>query len=144
MRIYIYIVSGSKLNTTHLRQVFETLKESFNFSKTNTDKKLDQIIYDSCVQRFKYTLEISWKLMKKYLQVVRGKTDIELSVNNIFRLMEGYDFIKSHLAWRSYYEARNNTSHEYDLGKSQEIIKILPKFIEDVEILLEKLDMELE
>ena len=39
-------------------------------------------------------------------------------MNNIFRLMEGYGFIKSWEAWRGYYDQRNDTSHEYNQKKA--------------------------
>ena len=54
--------------------------------------------------------------------------------------MESYGFAKSWENWRDYYKERNNTSHEYDIEKSRELIKIIPDFIEDVEYFIKKFD----
>ena len=65
-----------------------------------------EYIEDACVKRFEYTVETSWKIMKKYLKLEYGKSDLELTMNNIFRLMEGYGFVISWEKWREYYEKR--------------------------------------
>ena len=70
--------------------------------------------------------------MKKYLKEVYGKDDKELTMNNIFRLMEGYGFIKSWETWREYYDRRNDTSHEYNNEKSKKILGIIEDFWQEV------------
>ena len=74
------------------------------------------------MKRFEYTLEIAWKLMKKFLMKTYGKTEQELTMNNIFRLMQGYGYIENWETWRDYYQKRNNTAHEYSLEKSRVLI----------------------
>lgn len=95
------------------------------------------MLEDSCIKRFEYTLEIARKLMKKVLKKIYGRNEEELTVNNTFRFMQGYNFIPDWESWRGYYEKRNNTAHEYNLEKSRELIKIIPGFIRDAEILTE-------
>ncbi len=82
--------------------------------------------------------------MKRYLKRVHGKADKDLTVNNIFRMMESYEFIKSWEIWRKYYEYRNNTSHEYDQKKAQKLISKIDGFIEECEYFCEKLSEALE
>jgi DNA-binding transcriptional regulator YhcF (GntR family) len=82
--------------------------------------------------------------MKRYLKRVRGKNEDDLTVNNIFRMMENYKFIRSWEAWRKYYEYRNNTSHEYDKEKAQELISKIDGFIEECEYFYKKLSEALE
>lgn len=98
------------------------------------------MLEDSCIKRFEYTLEIARKLMKKVLKKIYGKSEEELTVNNTFRFMQGYKFIDNWEDWRKYYEQRNNTAHEYDISKSRELLKLVPKFISDTEFLVKKLD----
>ncbi|MBQ7450316.1 nucleotidyltransferase substrate binding protein [bacterium] len=57
-----------------------------------SDKKMCEYIEDACVKRFEYAVETSWKIMKTYLKLEYGKSESELTVNNIFRLMESYVF----------------------------------------------------
>ena len=92
----------------------------------NKDESITDMLEDSCVKRFEYTLETSWKLMKRILKKIYGKQEQELTVNNIFRFMQGYGFIKNWESWKDYYAKHNNTSHEYNLEKSRELLKIIP------------------
>ena len=73
--------------------------------------------------------------MKKYFKIQYGKTESELTMNNIFRFMEGYGFTKSWLNWKNYYEIKNNTAHEYNIEKARNLINIIPDFINDVRFL---------
>lgn len=45
--------------------------------------------------------------------------------------------------WRDYYQKRNDIAHEYDLVKFQELPKVLPAFISDVEFLIANLKEKL-
>lgn len=111
-------MSNNQIDIKILKSCIDSLKECIEAYKSNTDKKIQGFIEDSCVKRFEFTVETSWKTMKRYLKVVYGKDDKELTMNNIFRLMEGYGFIKSWEAWRGYYDQRNDTSHEYNQKKA--------------------------
>ena len=111
-------MSNNQIDIKNLKSCIDSLKECIEAYKSNTDKKIQGFIEDSCVKRFEFTVETSWKTMKRYLKVVYGTDDKELTMNNIFRLMEGYGFIKSWEAWRGYYDQRNDTSHEYNQKKA--------------------------
>lgn len=136
-------MGNSKLDISHLKGCIESLNECLEAYKSNTDEQIRKFIEDSCVKRFEFTVETSWKLMKKYLKEVYGKDDKELTMNNIFRLMEGYGFINSWETWREYYDRRNDTSHEYNSEKALKILKIIPKLLEDVKFLYDELEKEL-
>ena len=107
------------------------------------DTSIADIVADSCVKRFEYAMETSLKLMRKYLKLVYAKEDKELTVNNIFRLMAGYDMIPNWENWKLYYAKRNDTSHEYNIEKARELLKIIPQFLADVEFLINSFDKAL-
>ena len=136
-------MSNNQIDIKNLKSCIDSLKECIEAYKSNTDKKIQGFIEDSCVKRFEFTVETSWKTMKRYLKVVYGKDDKELTMNNIFRLMEGYGFIKSWEAWRGYYDQRNDTSHEYNRKKALKILGIMPKLLEDATFLYNELEKEL-
>lgn len=115
-------------NADVLKKSLQTLRESWTAYQQNTDEKLTSIIADSCVQRYEYTLETAWKLMKRYLKLVYGKSDAELTINNIFRLMNGYGMIADWENWREYYAKRNETAHEYNIEKSRGVYGHSPFF----------------
>lgn len=85
----------TELRIDALRQSLKTLKEAWAAYQNNQENGLTSIIADSCVQRYEYTLETAWKLMKKYLKQTYGKSDEELTINNIFRLAMRNDIFPS-------------------------------------------------
>lgn len=136
-------MNNKKLDITNLKNSINSLQECIEAYKTITDTQMRGFIEDSCVKRFEFTVETSWKLMKKYLKEVYGKDDKELTMNNIFRLMEGYGFIKSWETWRGYYDRRNDTSHEYHQEKAMNILKSMDNLLEDANYLYSELEKEL-
>ena len=127
----------------NLISALKTLKTGFELFQNNKNPDIKDMLVDSCVKRFEYTLETSIKLMKKFLKQVYFIDEKDLTVNNVFRLMQGYNFIISWENWRNYYQKRNDTSHEYNIQKSRDLLKIIPDFIKDTEILVENLNVAL-
>lgn len=131
------------IDISNLKFALQTLISSMDTLEHNKACDFADMLEDSCIKRFEYTLEIARKLMKKVLKKIYGKSEEELTVNNIFRFMQGYKFIPNWENWRSYYEKRNNTAHEYNLEKSRKLIEIIPQFIEDTKTLIYNLDEKL-
>jgi nucleotidyltransferase substrate binding protein (TIGR01987 family) len=133
------------MNTKTLNKAFCSLKDGYEtFASNNQNNVVKDMLADSCVKRFEYTIELAIKTMKRLLKEIYFIDEKDLTVNNIFRLMEGYGFIKSWIQWKEYYKNRNNTVHEYDIEKSRELLKLIPNFIEDTAFLVEKLLITLE
>ena len=131
------------IKTENLENAYKTLLECYNDYLANQDSVLLQYIADSCVKRFEYTLETAWKLAKKIFIQKYGKSEQELTINNIFRFMQGYNYAENWEAWRDYYQKRNNTAHEYSLEKSRQLMEIIPDFIRDVKFFLDQLNEEI-
>lgn len=128
------------MNINVLVESFKTLKDVHEKYSQNLDKSMHNVLSDSCVKRFEYTIETSIKLMRKLLKEEYGKDEKDLTINNIFRLMHSYGFITLWTNWREYYKQRNNTTHEYNLGKSKKLIEIIPAFIDDCHFFIEKIN----
>ncbi len=127
------------LDISNLENAYQTLKTCYNDFLLNQNSPLAEYIADSCVKRFEYTLETAWKLAKKIFIQKYGKTEQELTVNNIFRFMQGYGYTINWENWRKYYQKRNDTAHEYNLVKSRELLELVPNLIEDTEFFINKL-----
>lgn len=136
-------MTNSKLDITNLKNCIDALEECIEAYNSNTDDKMRGFIEDSCVKRFEFTVETSWKTMKKYLKEFYGKDDKELTMNNIFRLMEGYGLIESWENWREYYDRRNDTSHEYNREKAVKILETMENLLKDANFLYKSLVKEL-
>lgn len=128
---------------TNLESAYETLITCYNDYLNNQNSVFLDYIADACVKRFEYTLETAWKLVKKILIQNYAKTEADLTMNNIFRYMEGYGYTDNWQKWRDYYKKRNDTAHEYNIAKSRVLIELVPDFIEDTDFLINKLKKEL-
>lgn len=131
------------IDISNLKSALEILEIGINTLEENSACDFADMLEDSCIKRFEYTLEIARKLMKKVLKKTYGLPEEELTVNNTFRLMQGYSFIQNWENWKDYNEKRNNTAHEYDLNKSRKLIEIIPQFIKDTEFLINKFEEKL-
>lgn len=129
-----------KIDITNLQTALNTLKNSMTTLEANRTCDFVDMLEDSCIKRFEYTLELARKLMKRVLKQIYGKAEEELTVNNTFRFMQGYKFIEDWERWRDYNEQRNNTAHEYNLEKSRRLINIIPQFIKDTDFLIKNLE----
>ena len=125
-----------QISSFNLEKSFGTLLKCHRDFDKNENSPFAEYIKDSCVKRFEYTLETAWKLMKKILIKKYGKDEKELTINNIFRFMEGYGYIEDWQKWKDYYQKRNNTAHEYNLEKSRELVCLIPDFLSDVEFFI--------
>lgn len=132
-----------QIDISNLKSALEILKSGMQTLDRDRACDFVDMLEDSCVKRFEYTLELARKIMKRVLKKIYGKSEEELTVNNTFRFMQGYKFIENWENWREYYEKRNNTAHEYNLEKSRNLIAIIPQFISDAEFLVKNLDEKL-
>ena len=132
-----------EIDITNLKSALQTLQASMKTLEENKSCDFVDMLEDSCIKRFEYTLEIARKTMKRVLKKLYGKSEEELTVNNTFRLMQGYKLIPQWENWKEYYEKRNNTAHEYNLEKSRALIEIIPRFITDTKTLIRNIEGKL-
>lgn len=127
------------IESKNLETAYRTLKECHDDYLKNQESPLIDYVADSCVLRFEYTLETAWKLAKKIFIQKYGKTEQELTMNNIFRFMQGYGYTQNWEHWKDYYQKRNDTAHEYNFVKLRKLIEIIPQFLEDTKYFIDKL-----
>jgi len=101
-------------------------------------------VRDACIQRFEYTYELSWKMLKRFLETTSANpVEIdEMSFQNLIRtgsekglLLHGWDI------WTDYRKARSTTSHVYNEKKAIEVFSVIPGFLQEAEHLLQKLQV---
>lgn len=127
------------IESKNLETAYRTLKECHDDYLKNQESPLIDYVADSCVLRFEYTLKTAWKLAKKNFIQKYGKTEQELTMNNIFRFMQGYGYTQNWEHWKDYYQKRNDTAHEYNFVKLRKLIEIIPQFLEDTKYFIDKL-----
>lgn len=88
--------------------------------KMDWGEGVDDLLQEGLIQRFEYTHELAWKVMKDYAEY-QGYTDIKGS-RDAFRKGLEMGIIDS-VKWMESIEDRNQTSHNYDDETANEIFE---------------------
>lgn len=84
----------------------------------------DDIIVDGIIQRFEFTFEQSWKVMKLYLED-QGILDEALAPRSTIRCAYKHKLISDGDIWIEMMLDRNRTSHMYDETTALNIVKLV-------------------
>lgn len=83
------------------------------------DKEVDDLLEEGLIQRFEYTHELAWKVMKDYAEY-QGHTNIQGS-RDAFRKALEMGVIDDE-RWMESIKDRNLTSHNYDDETAQNVL----------------------
>ena len=132
-----------ELITESLEKVLLTLKEAWiEYQKDISNT----FVRDSVIQRFEYTFELSHKILRRFLsETEASKAEIyEMLFNDLIRLGCKRGLLLNDLeTWDKYRKARNASSHNYDEFNTDNIVIIIPIFIEDIDYELAKIKEKL-
>ena len=104
-----------------LMQSFENLKKALNrLEEALHEDQGNSLIVDGTIQRFEFTIEIYWKMLKRLLlsEGIDAKTPRET-------LKEAYQvgWLQNEQAWLQMLKDRNETSHAYDEEMARRILQ---------------------
>ena len=100
-----------------------------------------ELLRDGVIQRFEYTYELSWKMLRRYLEAtLPNPEEVDgMSFQTLIRtgseqglLLSGWD------NWVRYRKARG-ASHTYDEEKAREVFRIVPEVLREVRYLIDRL-----
>lgn len=99
----------------------------------------DEELRDACIQRFEFTFELCWKMLKRRLQLDLPDAQAVdgMTWRTLIRSGAEQGLIDDVDAWFVYREKRNITSHTYNAEKAAEVAAALPQFARDARSLLE-------
>ena len=113
------------------KNVYLNKKEIFLTAYASLDEAVkinySEIVRDAVIQRFEYTFELFWKLLKYYLKEYEG---IEAnSPKSVIREIFSNKLIneKESVILFEFVETRNLTVHTYNQNKAKEAYKIISK-----------------
>lgn len=112
-----YVKAFNKLD-----QAVTKIKEDYEVADDGTiddDEFLDDIIKEGIIQRFEYTHELSWKVMKDFLEDV-GEVKMYGSKDATKEAFAA-DLITDGDVWMDMIKSRNKTSHTYNEEVADEI-----------------------
>jgi len=101
----------------------------------------DEELRDAVIQRFEYTFELSWKMLKRQLEndlPVPSLVD-GMSYRELMRIAAERGFVADVEKWFVYREQRNITSHTYSRRKAEQVYKTALIFVDDAKALLREL-----
>jgi nucleotidyltransferase substrate binding protein (TIGR01987 family) len=111
------------ISVIELEKAVNSLKEAVDFYQTRNIDSERKIARDAVIQRFEYSIELSWKISMKVLgsNTRAAKPAIREMAQN--GLVQGTEL------WFDFIEARNNTSHSYDEGAAAKVFEKAKLFL---------------
>ncbi|PKN74077.1 MAG: nucleotidyltransferase [Candidatus Cloacimonetes bacterium HGW-Cloacimonetes-3] len=101
----------------------------------------DEELRDAVIQRFEYTYELCWKLLKRRLESDSPNPALLDTMNfkDMIRLGAETGYIAEPQKWFEYREQRNKTVHIYDEREAKKVYQAVLGFITDAKLLYENL-----
>jgi nucleotidyltransferase substrate binding protein (TIGR01987 family) len=101
----------------------------------------DEELRDACIQRFEFTFELAWKMLKRRLELdLPSALEVDsLSYRALIRTGAEQGLIENVPTWFVYRDKRNLTSHTYDAAKAKEVFAVVSGFARDARALLQRL-----
>jgi nucleotidyltransferase substrate binding protein (TIGR01987 family) len=119
-------MSQKPLQLDELKKALERLKEALALDKTD-------IVRDSTIQRFEFTVELSWKALQRFLSI-SGISEV-LTPKNVFREGARLGLVDDPEAWIRFVDARNLSSHTYKESLAEEVYaraREIPTYVQEL------------
>lgn len=110
------------LDFRNFEHALKTLEEAL--SRNN----LNELERDGVIQRFEYTFELAWKMMRKTL-IALGRGNVSSSPKPIFRDAMEEGLIGDVKKWFTFLEARNLSTHIYNQDESDKVFNVAKEFL---------------
>ncbi len=105
------------------KRAFGLLREAI---ETMEIRELSQLEKEGIIQRFEYTWELAWKVIKDYLEH-EGVTLDKITPASVIRAAFDAKIITDGERWMQALDARNKMSHVYNMKKFEETIHDIQK-----------------
>lgn len=106
---------------------FENYKRAFILLREAIEQEtLSQLEQEGTIQRFEYTMELAWKVMKDYLEnqnVVFGQVTPRAVIRKAFEA----GLIQDGETWQNALDARNKMSHTYNFETFGQVVDDIRK-----------------
>jgi len=131
------------LDFTSFKKAVQRLSEGLIRYQTDV---LDTQIRDGLIQRFEFTYEISHKMLRRYLEA-SAANPAEFDTADFQYLIRTANeqglLLGDWPQWRTYREMRSKTSHTYDEEVAVKVVQVIPAFLEEAKVLLDRLQQRL-
>lgn len=128
----------------NFKNAFFLLREAV-YKIKEKEIELSQLEKEGVIQRFEYTWELTWKVLKDYLEYT-GVILETITPASTIKTAISVNMIKNGDIWMEALDSRNKMSHTYDFKKFEEIILQIQNHyyfeIEDLYLKLLKFETE--
>ena len=130
-----------KIDVSSLESALKQLNTSMNYLQSEKDPGLKVQFRNSAIQCFEFTYELSYKMIRRYLeQVVSTRDEIrQINFADFVRTAAEAGLIPDVKRFLRYRERRNITSHTYNQKKAEEVVEVLDDFARDVCFVIQEL-----
>ena len=127
------------LDLTPLQKALKSLL--FAIARTKREAG-DDMLRDSVIQRFEYTYELCWKMLKRRLEMDAPSPEAIDAMSYRDMIREGAErgLIDEPVAWFDYRQKRNLTTHTYNEDVAQEVYQSAVAFAAHAQKLLAALE----
>jgi nucleotidyltransferase substrate binding protein (TIGR01987 family) len=132
------------LDLTSLSRAAQKLGEGLERYQRNT---ADEQVRDGLIQRFKFTYEVSHKILKRYLELVSATPEIYDAMPFADIIRSGNEqglLLNDWSRWKFYRDMRARTSHTYNEIVALEVVSSIPAILADARYLLARLEERLQ
>jgi nucleotidyltransferase substrate binding protein (TIGR01987 family) len=117
----------------HFRRSLDALERSLGALQKNAGHLHSDVleaIKAGIIQQFEVSYELSWKLMKRWIEEKGTESLIDgLSRRELFRVAVEQNIIDSVDSWMEFHSGRNSSSHIYDTDTATEVLAIAGRFL---------------
>lgn len=126
------------LDLSALEKAIESLEKGM---KRACGAPADEELRDAVIQRFEYTYELCWKMIKRRVETDAAvPSDVDaLSFQALMREAGERGLVEEVSRWMEYREQRNITSHVYNQKKAASVFQTARVFLPDARALLVEL-----
>ena len=134
-----------KLDLTSFERAIFQLNQSLSYYESDLakqDKGVKLQFRMACIQAFEYTYELSYKMLKRYLEMSEATSEAidSMAFPELIRTGSERGLLRSDWScWKQYREVRNITAHTYNDLKAEAAFSVIPDFLEEAEYLFQKL-----
>jgi nucleotidyltransferase substrate binding protein (TIGR01987 family) len=127
------------LDLSSLNKVLASLERAMDRSRSAPD---DKELRDAVIQRFEYTYDLCWKMLKRQLEQESANPSAvdAFSFRDLMREGAEKGMIRDVEAWLTYRGQRNITFHTYDENKAVSVHSTAFDFLPDAQDLLNELE----
>jgi nucleotidyltransferase substrate binding protein (TIGR01987 family) len=102
----------------NFKRAFDLLSEAIQMIR---ERKISSLEQEGVIQRFEYTWELTWKVLKDYLEYT-GIILETVTPAAVIKAAIAANIIKNGDVWMSALDSRNKMSHTYDFKKFEKIV----------------------